>query len=200
MRMNSVIHALFGFAATAGAAAVSLPASAATVTVNNTSGTASQAMSGSAPSITVGGNTVICNIKFDISAMRGAYAPGDILAGVTGATFTAGSPLCNAVREYVGAVPAGSHALSAGNPWPIQLTAITASNQLSVKIQHVVFYTSQLGFCYGDVIGTFDPGNNDLAIPAQSLTHANNSGVVSGTCSIGSGVSLEVSPADMFTM
>ena len=201
MRVNSTIRTLFGTAAALCAAAASLQASAqATVTANSTTGTVSQSISGSAPSITVDGKAVICNIKFDISAMRGAYGPGDVLAGVTGATFTAGSPLCGSVKEYVGAIPAGSHALSTGNPWPIALTTSTSSTQLSVKIQHVVLYTSQLGFCYGDLTGTFDPGTNDLAIPSQAMTHANNSGVVSGTCSIGSGVSLELSPAGMFTM
>ena len=210
MRINSAIRAMFGITAAVGALAASLPASAATVTINDSAGSASQSVSGTTPSITVSGVTIACNISFSIVSASGitvgtAYTipPSTVLGDVVAAGFTSGSTYCTSVKEYVGSAPASSVAgntvLSASNPWPVQATAVTSSTTVNVTIQDFILYTAAFGYCYGNVNGTFNTSTNTLAIPSQTLTHANSSGVASGTCTINSGVSLAVSPTGLIT-
>jgi hypothetical protein len=73
VKMNSAIRTLCGALAVLSVVAASHPASAASVTINDSAGTASQNVVGTTPSITVLGNTIACNINFPSLPLQASH-------------------------------------------------------------------------------------------------------------------------------
>ena len=189
MKINSAIRAMFGITTVLGAAAMALPASAATVKINDSTGIAKGI--GELKVVNTNGNfTVQCLVTFDLGLASGistgvAYtipSGGEILGEVTGASFVAGTNYCNTTSAEA-------------TPWAIDVTSVTSATTATVTIEGVEFYDASIGTCGPtNVSGTVTTSATTTVLTIPPFTM---SSTPTGTCSNSSTISLTVSAASL---